>query len=133
MSAQSRDIFQNFPKFDNGLTGVNQTPGGDTSLDVHASGPRGVSDQSSAEFAPRAAQNEAAFREAQQFARGINDAGADGEAIGRGPDTFNRTGNIADANGWGPADIVAPEGDNLNRGGASFTTRDNAAGGQAVG
>jgi hypothetical protein len=134
VAIQNRNILGPASPFDDGQKAATYTPGGDNSLDApHASGPVGVTDQSSAEFAPRAAQNEAQFRQAQHLACGVTNAGAPGEQIGRGADRFALSGQIAEADGAGPADVIAPEGNNLGLRASNFTQWDNAAGGQAVG
>lgn len=109
---RNRGILGSPNPFDNGLPAVTATDGGSDALDAaRASGPGGVTDQSSAEFQPRADENEQAFRQAQAAALGVVDAGAPGARVAAAGQLVTQ-GSVP-ANTLGPADVVAPEGNNL--------------------
>jgi hypothetical protein len=133
MPAQgNRDIFAGNPPADNHLPALTQTPGGEDSLSNRQPQfipPTSVkTDQGSPETARERNDLQGAYRDAAKAARAIrNDAGAGGTVVGI-PSGFEQIGHIADADGAGPADVVAPEPPIITREGGGDDPRNSAYG-----
>lgn len=110
MTVQRRNILGPPNFYDNHLAPASDAPGGDDSLSARPPYQAPVtSDQSSTQTEAERGGLESAYREAQRAAGAFTDAGAPGAQVGRGPDTFDTRGQIADADGSGPGDVIAPE------------------------
>jgi hypothetical protein len=133
MTVQRRDIFAGNPSLDNKLPALTQTPGGDDSLGARTYVAPLTGDQESAQSEAERGGLESAFRQAQGVASQFVGDGAAGSQLGRGPDTFSRGGQIADADGSGPGDVVAPDPVGLHLRAAGGDGLDGSAYGKAVG
>jgi hypothetical protein len=105
----NRSILGPINPYDNGLKAASYAPGGDDSLDRPVNPAPAGGDQGSTDSLDQRQAQAQAFREAQRVAGAFVGDGAAGSQLGRGPDAFSRDGQIADADGSGPADVIAPE------------------------
>jgi hypothetical protein len=131
----SRSILGPVNPYENGLPPVNYVDGGDDSLSARQpyTAPLSVTDQTSAETRAERDGLQDAHKQAQSVASQFVSDGAAGSQIGRGPDTFSRLGTIADADGAGPGDVIAPDPVGLHLRAEGGDGLDGSAYGKAIG
>lgn len=133
MAAQgNRSILGPINLYDNGLKAASYAPGGDDSLDQPVDPAPAFNDQGSTDTLDQRQAQAQAFREAQRVASQFVGDGAAGSQLGRGPDTFSRDGQIADVDGSGPGDVVAPDPVGLRLRSAGGHALDGSAYGKSI-